>query len=79
MIVEEMEKNPILDSIWIGKNSAPNCSVYHSYKVCSDDIEYVRKDVARKEVIEKAVNWLQHNIDSSMWLKEFREMLEDSV
>ena len=70
MIVEEIEKNLILYSIWIGKNSAPNCSVYHSYKVCSDDIEYVRKDVARKEVIEKACEWLDENL-LNYWSQDY--------
>ena len=39
-----IEPNPVLDKIWIGRNSAPNSSVFYGHQVGNDDIEYVRKD-----------------------------------
>ena len=34
-----IEPCPVLDRIWLGRNSAPNATVYHSHKTCKDDID----------------------------------------
>ena len=60
-IEEGVEKNPILDRIWVGENSAPNCSVYHSCKICHSDIEYVRRGIEREDAINEVCEWLSNN------------------
>ena len=51
------EKNPVLDKIYLGENSAPNCSVYHSYKVCKSDIEYTRTDAFIEKAKKCLIEW----------------------
>ena len=67
IIEEEIEKNPILDRIWIGENSAPNCSVYHSREMIGNNIEYVRKGIEREETIKEVCEWLDNNVYSYYW------------
>ena len=43
-----VEPCKVLDRIWVGKNSAPNATVYHSQKMCKDDIEYISYDYLMK-------------------------------